>query len=113
MHSALQAGADVRGYFAWSFLDNFEWAHGYSKRFGIVHIDYETQVRTVKASGKLLGDIAKENSLTVPVSVAEASEFCPYGGWKDEAQKMAAKKTREAEAKPASGGCACDEDILV
>ena len=43
-------GADVRGYFAWSLLDNFEWAEGYAKRFGIVHVDYETQSRTPKQS---------------------------------------------------------------
>ncbi|WP_030438846.1 GH1 family beta-glucosidase [Actinoplanes subtropicus] len=43
-------GADVRGYFAWSLLDNFEWAEGYAKRFGIVHVDYETQARTPKQS---------------------------------------------------------------
>ena len=45
-------GTDVRGYFAWSLLDNFEWAYGYDKRFGIVHVDYDTQVRTVKDSGR-------------------------------------------------------------
>jgi beta-glucosidase len=43
-------GADIRGYFAWSLLDNFEWAEGYAKRFGIVHVDYDTQVRTPKQS---------------------------------------------------------------
>ena len=48
---AVDAGADVRGYFYWSLLDNFEWAWGYDKRFGIVHVDYETQERTVKDSG--------------------------------------------------------------
>ena len=40
----------MRGYFAWSLLDNFEWAYGYDKRFGIVHVDYETQERTPKSS---------------------------------------------------------------
>lgn len=44
-------GVDLRGYFAWSLLDNYEWSHGYSKRFGIVHVDYETQKRTPKTSG--------------------------------------------------------------
>ncbi|HAM27586.1 MAG TPA: beta-glucosidase [Microbacteriaceae bacterium] len=48
---AIADGADVRGYFVWSFLDNFEWAWGYDKRFGIVHVDYVTQKRTVKDSG--------------------------------------------------------------
>jgi len=49
---AIADGADVRGYFVWSLLDNFEWAWGYDKRFGIVHVDYESQVRTIKDSGR-------------------------------------------------------------
>ncbi|MEE1927110.1 GH1 family beta-glucosidase [Streptomyces sp. TRM 70351] len=48
--AAREQGADVRGYFAWSLMDNFEWAYGYDKRFGIVHVDYATQVRTLKDS---------------------------------------------------------------
>jgi beta-glucosidase len=48
--TAREQGADVRGYFAWSLLDNYEWAEGYNKRFGIVHVDYQTQKRTPKAS---------------------------------------------------------------
>lgn len=48
----IDAGQDIRGYFAWSLMDNFEWAEGYKMRFGLVHVDYETQVRTVKKSGK-------------------------------------------------------------
>jgi beta-glucosidase len=48
---AIAEGADVRGYFLWSLLDNFEWAWGFDKRFGIVHVDYQTQVRTIKDSG--------------------------------------------------------------
>jgi beta-glucosidase len=49
---ARRAGVDLRGYFVWSLLDNFEWSHGYAKRFGIVHVDYATQRRTPKASAR-------------------------------------------------------------
>jgi beta-glucosidase len=49
---AIARGADVRGYLAWSLLDNLEWAHGFSKRFGLVHVDFTTQKRTPKASAR-------------------------------------------------------------
>jgi beta-glucosidase len=48
--AAIAQGADVRGYCAWSLLDNLEWAHGFSKRFGLVHVDFRTLKRTPKAS---------------------------------------------------------------
>jgi beta-glucosidase len=57
VHDAIEAGADVRGYFLWSLMDNFEWAWGYSKRFGAVHVDYETQVRTPKDSALWYRDV--------------------------------------------------------
>jgi len=47
-------GVDIRGYYVWSLLDNFEWAHGYSQRFGIVHVDFDTQIRTPKKSARFL-----------------------------------------------------------
>jgi beta-glucosidase len=53
---AVAQGADVRGYFAWSLMDNFEWAYGYDKRFGIVRVDYDTQVRTLKRSAEWYRD---------------------------------------------------------
>jgi beta-glucosidase len=56
-HAAIAAGVDLRGYFAWSLLDNFEWGCGFTKRFGIVHVDYATQGRTIKASGEFYRDV--------------------------------------------------------
>ncbi|MGI9277273.1 MAG: GH1 family beta-glucosidase [Endozoicomonas sp.] len=53
---AREQGSDVRGYFAWSLLDNFEWAKGFSTRFGLVHVDYDSGTRTVKNSGHWLGE---------------------------------------------------------
>jgi beta-glucosidase len=62
-HAAISEGVDLRGYLAWSLLDNFEWSYGYSKRFGIVRVDYGTQVRTPKSSAKVYADIARRNAL--------------------------------------------------
>lgn len=58
---ACAEGVPMNGYFAWSFLDNFEWAHGYTKRFGLVHVDFESQERTPKASAKWYARAAREN----------------------------------------------------
>jgi beta-glucosidase len=58
---AIAAGVDIRGYYAWSLLDNFEWARGLTQRFGLVRVDYATQARTVKDSGLLYGQIAAAN----------------------------------------------------
>jgi len=57
VHAARAAGVDVRGYFAWSLLDNFEWSHGYSKRFGIVHVNFENQKRTPKDSARFYAKV--------------------------------------------------------
>ena len=57
----LTAGVDVRGYMAWSLLDNLEWSLGYTKRFGIVHVDFATQARTPKDSAKLYSEIIRSN----------------------------------------------------
>jgi beta-glucosidase len=56
---ALDLGADLRGYFAWSLLDNFEWAYGYTKRFGLVQVDYKTQARTPKASARFYSEVIR------------------------------------------------------
>ncbi|WP_327005600.1 GH1 family beta-glucosidase [Dactylosporangium sp. NBC_01737] len=62
-HDAITAGAPLHGYFAWSLLDNFEWAWGYTKRFGMIRVDYDTQERTVKASGHRFREVIKHNGL--------------------------------------------------
>jgi beta-glucosidase len=63
VRQAIEAGADVRGYFAWSLLDNFEWAEGYTKRFGLVHVDFRTLRRTPKASARRFAEIIAANGV--------------------------------------------------
>lgn len=71
---AIDAGVDVRGYFYWSLLDNFEWAWGYEKRFGIVRVDYETQSRSMKDSGLEYGRIIAERRMhAAPTSEVRTS----------------------------------------
>ena len=60
---AMQAGVDLRGYFVWSLLDNFEWGHGYTKRFGIVRVDYDTQQRIIKDSGEWYRRVIAQNTV--------------------------------------------------
>jgi beta-glucosidase len=60
---AIADGADVRGYHAWTLLDNFEWAEGYSQRFGLAYVDFNTQKRTMKESGRWFAKVAAENRL--------------------------------------------------
>lgn len=60
---AIQEGVDVRGYFHWTAVDNFEWAHGYSQPFGLIAFDRRTQERTIKPSGELFATIARDNAL--------------------------------------------------
>lgn len=64
LHGAIAGGVPVHGYFVWSLLDNFEWERGYAQRFGIVHVDYETQERIVKDSGRWFARVAVSNGFT-------------------------------------------------
>ena len=64
VHRAIQAGADVKGFFYWSSFDNWEWAEGFEPRFGLIGIDYKTKKREIRDSAKIYGQIAKENIIT-------------------------------------------------
>ncbi len=64
-HAAIAQGVDLRGYFAWSLLDNFEWSYGYGKRFGIVHVDFSTLARTPKASAKFYSDVIRSHGTSL------------------------------------------------
>ncbi len=64
-HKAIEDGVNLAGYFVWSLLDNFEWAAGYSQRFGIVHVDFNTQKRTVKKSGKWYSNVIKNKGFEI------------------------------------------------
>ena len=61
IHVVIGQGCDVRGYMVWSLLDNLEWAHGYSKRFGIVHVDFASQKRTLKARARFYAQVIASN----------------------------------------------------
>jgi len=61
LHQAIEDGADIRGYFQWSIMDNFEWAEGYKHRFGLIHVDFETQARTLKDSARWYAEVIRTN----------------------------------------------------
>ncbi len=65
VHQAIGDGCDLRGYFVWSLMDNFEWAHGYMPRFGIVRVDYATQKRIPKRSALWYREVVARNGVDV------------------------------------------------
>ena len=62
---ALEKGVDVRGYFVWSLLDNLEWSLGFTKRFGIIHVDFATLQRTLKNSARFYSEVIRTNGASV------------------------------------------------
>ena len=80
---------DVRGYFQWSIMDNFEWAEGYKHRFGLIHVDFETQKRTLKDSAYWYREVIRTNGrkpwppddgrmMSVPKKVASRNALCSF-----------------------------------
>ena len=78
LHAAIAQGVDVRGYMTWSLLDNLEWSLGYAKRFGIVHVDFETQERTPKDSAEYYSRVIASNGAVLddqpPAHIRPAAE---------------------------------------
>ena len=73
----IESGIDIKGYVCWSLLDNFEWAEGYAKRFGLVHVDYETQKRTLKDSGKAFAELNAARASLVAQSSESRADVAP------------------------------------
>ncbi|MER6847647.1 family 1 glycosylhydrolase [Streptomyces flaveolus] len=73
-HEALEAGVDLRGYFAWSSFDNFEWALGLEKRFGLIHVDFDTQVRTPKASARWYAAVTRTGDVSEDLETLFAND---------------------------------------
>ena len=74
VHRALAEGVPVKGFYFWSLVDNFEWAEGFSARFGLVHLDLATGQRTLKRSGKLYGEICRAGAITIDMVERYAPE---------------------------------------
>ncbi|MEU3554913.1 GH1 family beta-glucosidase [Streptomyces fragilis] len=100
VRQAMADGADVRGYYLWSLMDNFEWAYGYSKRFGMVYVDYETLERTPKASALWYAQAARTGTLADPVVEPVAVPVEPVAVPVELAVEPAAEPAAEAVAEP-------------
>jgi beta-glucosidase len=77
VHRAIQAGADVRGYDYWTLVDNYEWVEGWSTRFGLIRLDPQTQIRTLRRSARLYAEIAQANAITEAIVRQYAPQVMP------------------------------------
>lgn len=83
VREAIASGVDVRGYCAWSLLDNLEWAHGFSKRFGITHVNFSTQERTLKDSGYFYREVIATNGGVLDGITARPSDWTGEAMWSE------------------------------
>ena len=77
LQRAIQDGCDVRGYYHWTFTDNFEWSEGWGLRFGLVELDPETQERRLRPSARLFSEIARNNTIPAHLVAHYAPEIMP------------------------------------
>ena len=77
LHRAIQGGCDVRGYYHWTFTDNFEWSEGWGLRFGLVELDPQTQARRPRPSAYLYSEIARANAIAPSLAAQYAPELLP------------------------------------
>jgi beta-glucosidase len=75
LHRAIEEGCDVRGYYHWTLVDNFEWTEGWTPRFGLIEMDHKTQVRRPRPSAGMYGEIARSNAITPPLVDRYAPEM--------------------------------------
>ena len=65
MHQAIEAGVKVSAYYVWSLMDNFEWSHGYTEKWGLIHVDFKTQLRTPKNSARWYSSVIQRHQVPV------------------------------------------------
>ncbi len=102
LREAIRAGVPVKGYFAWTLMDNFEWAEGYTRRFGLVHVDFATQRRQLKHSGQWYRDFLRQGSkLTMTMRLGNA--LCAGADWPRCAPRRAPPRPAVSSAALAAG----------
>ena len=77
LNKAIRDGLDIRGYFYWTLMDNFEWAEGYKMKFGLYEVNFHTQARTLRESSKLFADIVKKPGIDSRGYIVELGELAP------------------------------------
>ena len=88
LQALVESGLPVERYYHWCFCDNFEWLEGQSARFGLVHVDYETQKRTVKESGRMFAELIRAGGASDALCARYAAEQYPHNGNAEKNRRM-------------------------